>query len=187
MDPLTLKKLNQHRADRKAVLVVTNLSDGRDRLICEGDTVEGALGEAATRAFDTGKSATIEVGGTEFFINAHLPSPRLVVIGAVHISQALAPIAKIAGFDLEVIDPRTAFATPERFEGAQVFADWPEQVLEARPLDPYCAVAAVTHDPKIDDAALVAALEAECFYIGALGSRPKTHAPRFGTHRLDIG
>ncbi len=177
MDPLTLKKLNQHRADRRAALVVTNLGDGRDRVIEEGDPVEGDLGEAITKAFLTGKSGLVEIGDSQFFLNAYLPPPRLVVIGAVHISQALAPIAAIAGYDLEVIDPRTAFATPERFEHAQVFAEWPEDVLKTRPLDAYCAVAAVTHDPKIDDAALVAALNAGCFYVGALGSR-KTHAKR---------
>lgn len=177
MDPLTLKKLNQYRANRRAAVVVTKLSDGRDRVVEERDEVEGALGEATANAFRTGKSGLVEIGDDQFFLNAHLPPPRLVVIGAVHISQALAPIASISGYDLEVIDPRTAFATPERFEGAQVFADWPEEVLKARPLDAYCAVAAVTHDPKIDDAALVAALEANCFYVGALGSR-KTHAKR---------
>lgn len=177
MDPLTLKKLNQIRANRRAAVVVTNLSDGRDRVVEERDEIEGALGEATAKAFRTGKSGLVEIGDDQFFLNAHLPPPRLVVIGAVHISQALAPIASISGYDLEVIDPRTAFATPERFEGAQVFADWPEEVLKTRPLDAYCAVAAITHDPKIDDAALVAALEANCFYVGALGSR-KTHAKR---------
>jgi xanthine dehydrogenase accessory factor len=99
------------------------------------------------------------------------------VIGAVHISQALAPMAKIAGYDMEIIDPRTAFATPERFPDIKLFAEWPQDILETRPLDPYTAVAVVTHDPKIDDQALERALKAGCFYVGALGSR-KTHAKR---------
>ena len=86
-------------------------------------------------------------------------------------------MAKIAGFPLEIIDPRTAFATPERFPDVQLDAEWPEDVLKGRPLDSYSALAAVTHDPKIDDFALKAALDAGCFYIGALGSR-KTHAKR---------
>jgi len=107
----------------------------------------------------------------------HLPPPRIVAIGAVHISQALAPMARLAGFDIEIIDPRTAFATPERFEGSKVHADWPETVLAARPLDAFTAVAALTHDPKIDDFPLGAALNTGCFYVGALGSR-KTHAKR---------
>ena len=111
----------------------------------------------------------------DLFLNVHVPSPRLVVIGAVHISQALAPIARLAEFDVTVVDPRTAFATPERFAGTELKAEWPEEVDLA--LDPYTALAALTHDPKIDDAPLAAALEAGCFYVGALGSR-KTHGKR---------
>jgi xanthine dehydrogenase accessory factor len=102
---------------------------------------------------------------------------RLVMIGAVHISQALTPIAKIAGLDVTIIDPRTAFATPERFPDAPVIAEWPDAALDQAPLDRYSAIALLTHDPKIDDLALIRALNAECFYIGALGSR-KTHAKR---------
>jgi xanthine dehydrogenase accessory factor len=99
------------------------------------------------------------------------------MIGAVHISQALAPMARIAGFDVEIIDPRTAFATPERFPDVALRAEWPQDVLKERPFDAYTAVAALTHDPKIDDHPLQAALEAGCFYVGALGSR-KTHGRR---------
>ena len=177
MDPLVLKKLNEARNQRKACVLVTNLEDGRSRLVFEGHLVEDELGEAITRTFLAGKSGTIQIGDKEFFLNAHLPPPRIVVIGAVHISQAMAPIAKMAGYDLEVIDPRTAFATKERFEGTPVYPDWPEDVLEERPLDPYCALAAVTHDPKIDDFPIADALRRNCFYVGALGSR-KTHGKR---------
>lgn len=177
MDPFVLKSLNAERRARRAVIVVTDLGDGRDRVVREGDTVAGDLGEAIGKAFRSGNSGTVEVTGRTFFLNVHLPQPRLVVIGAVHISQALAPMAKIAGFPVEIIDPRTAFATPERFEGVALAAEWPEDVLRQRPLDSYTALAALTHDPKIDDFALKAALDADCFYIGALGSR-KTHAKR---------
>ena len=100
-----------------------------------------------------------------------------MVIGAVHISQALAPMAKIAGYDLEIIDPRTAFATPERFGDVALHAAWPQDALGKRPLDAYTALVAVTHDPKIDDLPILSAIAAKCFYIGALGSR-KTHAKR---------
>ena len=86
-------------------------------------------------------------------------------------------MAVLAGFDIRVIDPRTAFATPERFAGVDLVADWPEDVLASAPLDAYTALVAVTHDPKIDDHPIAAALRARCFYIGALGSR-KTHAKR---------
>ena len=177
MDPFVIKTLNEERRARRAVIVVTDLGDGRDRVVREGDPVAGALGEALGKAFRTGNSGLVEAEERSFFLNVHLPQPRLVVIGAVHISQALAPMAKIAGFPLEIIDPRTAFATPDRFPEVQLDAEWPEDVLKARPLDGYSALAAVTHDPKIDDFALRAALDAGCFYVGALGSR-KTHAKR---------
>ncbi|MFU0503589.1 XdhC family protein [Pseudaminobacter sp. NGMCC 1.201702] len=177
MDPLHLKKLNAERRARRAAMLVTDLGDGRDRIVREGEAVGGELGEAIGKAFRTGRSGAVEVEGRTFFLNVHVPHPRLVVIGAVHISQALAPMAKVAGYDMEIIDPRTAFATPERFPDVPLFAEWPEVVLKDRPLDAYTAVAAVTHDPKIDDFALKAALDAGCFYVGALGSR-KTHAKR---------
>nr|WP_255663347.1 XdhC family protein [Nitratireductor sp. B36] len=169
--------MNALRRDRKAAILLTDLGDGRDRVIGEGDTVAGVLGEAVARAFRSGKSGVVEVDGRHFFLNVHLPAPRLVVIGAVHISQALAPMAKIAGFDLTIIDPRTAFASPERFPDVALHAEWPDEALARQPLDAYTALAALTHDPKIDDPALKAAFDAECFYIGALGSR-KTHAKR---------
>jgi len=177
VDPHSLKKLNALRRERQAAILLTDLGDGRDRVIGEGDTVAGALGDAVARAFRSGKSGVAEIDGRDFFLNVHLPAPRLVVIGAVHISQALAPMAKIAGFDLTIIDPRTAFASPERFPDVALHAEWPDEALARQPLDAYTALAALTHDPKIDDPALRAAFEAECFYIGALGSR-KTHARR---------
>lgn len=177
MDPYVLKTLNAERRARRGAVVVTDLGDGRDRVVREGETVAGELGQAIAKAFKSGKSGAVLVDDRNFFLNAHLPQPRLVVIGAVHISQALAPMAKIAGFPVEIIDPRTAFATTERFEGSALSAEWPEDVLSRAPLDSYTALAAVTHDPKIDDFPLKAALDAGCFYVGALGSR-KTHAKR---------
>lgn len=177
MDPNSLKKLNACRRERRAAILLTDLGDGRDRVVVEGDMVAGPLGEAVEKAFLSGKSATAEIEGRPFFLNVHLPPPRLVMIGAVHISQALAPMARMVGFDVHIIDPRTAFASRERFPGVQLDAEWPEEALQKRPLDAYCALAALTHDPKIDDPALKEALKAGCFYIGALGSR-KTHAKR---------
>ena len=177
MDPYCLKKLNEERRARRAALLLTDLGDGRDRVIRQADPVAGTLGDAVRAAFLSGKSGVAEIDGRSYFLNVHLPPPRLVVIGAVHISQALAPMARIAGYDLEIIDPRTAFATPDRFPDAALHAEWPQDILKVRPLDPYTALAAVTHDPKIDDPALFAALTSGCFYVGALGSR-KTHAKR---------
>ncbi len=177
MDPFCLKKLNQERRERRAVVLLTDLTDGRDRVIKESDPVVGELGEAIRKAFLTGQSGVKEIGGREFFLNVYLPSPRFVVIGAVHISEVLAPLAKIAGYEIEIIDPRSAFATPERFPDVTVYPDWPQDVLRERPLDAYCALAVLSHDPKIDDPALELAINAGCFYIGALGSRT-THAKR---------
>ena len=177
MDPYTLKSLNAARTAREAAVLVTDLRSGRDRLVREGEEVAGALGEAIRARLRSGKAGAELIEGTEFFLNPYRPEPRLVLIGAVHISQALAPMAATCGLDVSVVDPRTAFATPERFAGIDLLAEWPDEALEARPLDPHTALAALTHDPKIDDGPLLAALQARCFYVGALGSR-KTHAAR---------
>src|SRR5262245_54885373 len=109
------------------------------------------------------------------FLTVHVPPPRLIAIGAVHISQALAPIASLLGYDVTIVDPRTAFATPERFPDVPLIAEWPDTALPPLGVDRYTAFVALTHDPKVDDPALLHALSRECFYIGALGSR-KTHA-----------
>jgi xanthine dehydrogenase accessory factor len=177
MDRQILARLNEMRRRRQAAILVTDLSGGADRLIVEGDVLEDPLADAASAAFRSGKSATLDVGGQSLFLNVHLPPPRIVIIGAVHISQVLARMAALADFDVTIIDPRTAFATPERFEGIDLIADWPVDVLKERPLDSYMALVAVTHDPKIDDEPIIQALKTGCFYVGALGSR-KTHAGR---------
>lgn len=177
MDMLSLKAINRERRARRAAILLTELDSNTGRIVHEADEFPGALGEAIEKAFRTGSSTSVRIDEKGYFLNVHLPHPRLVAIGAVHISQALAPMARVAGFDIEIIDPRTAFATPERFPDVPLHAEWPEDVLKARPFDSYTAVAALTHDPKIDDFALKAALDAGCFYVGALGSR-KTHAKR---------
>ena len=111
------------------------------------------------------------------FLTVHVPPPRLVITGAVHISQALAPMAKMLNYDVTIVDPRTAFASPERFPDMNVIAEWPDTALPPLKIDRYTAFAALTHDPKIDDPALTHALARDCFYIGALGSK-KTHGRR---------
>lgn len=177
MEIEALRQVNAERRARRAVILVSDLDGGPVRVVREGDAVEDDLSGLVSTAFRTGRSGGHAVGGRNLFLAVHLPQPRLVVIGAVHISQALAPMARIAGFSVEIIDPRTAFATPDRFPDVAVQAEWPEDALRAAPLDPYCALAALTHDPKIDDFPLQSALAANCFYVGALGSR-KTHAKR---------
>lgn len=183
MDLPTLAALNCERAARRAAILVTSMADGRQRLIHERDDLAGdPLAEEFGKRFRSGKSGVVQADTGEFFLTVSVPAPRLVIIGAVHISQALVPMAEIAGLDVTVIDPRTAFATEERFPGSSLKADWPEDVLTNAPLDAYTAVAAVTHDPKIDDYPLIEALKAGCFYVGALGSR-KTHAKRLDRFR----
>ncbi|URK87689.1 XdhC family protein [Rhizobium sp. RCAM05350] len=172
-----LHRLNTARDARLATVTVTELGTGTARLFLEGEAYDPSIAPAIELALCTGKSGIIEIDGQAAFINVYLPPPRIVVIGAVHISQALAGMAQIAGFDLTIIDPRSAFATPERFGETKLLGEWPEDALQRAPLDAYTALVAVTHDPKIDDFPLMKALEAGCFYVGALGSR-KTHAGR---------
>ncbi len=172
-----LSALNTERAARRAAVLVTDLTSGEQRLVREDQLGADPLAEALATRLRAGRSGTVEQDGRAFFVTVQEPPVRLVAIGAVHISQALAPLAKIAGLDVTVIDPRTAFATPERFEGVRLHAEWPDDAFKHVGLDRFTAVAALTHDPKIDDPALAAALRAGCFYIGALGSR-KTHAAR---------
>lgn len=173
-----LEKLNGARGARRAAMLITDLGTGETLVEVEGENVRPDLREVIDKAYRSGKSSMLETeDGRRLFLNVQVPPPRIVVIGAVHISQALAAMARVAGFDIRIIDPRTAFATDERFGGTDLVADWPEDALKERPLDAYTALVAVTHDPKIDDFPIVSALRSRCFYVGALGSR-KTHAKR---------
>jgi len=171
----TLKSLNDARHERRAAILVTDTTSGAERLVSGAAVESDPLAAELQKRLRSARSGMLEDGRT--FLTVHVPPPRLVVIGAVHISQALAPMARLAGFDVTIIDPRTAFATPERFPGVELLAEWPEEALKGRPLDAYTALSALTHDPKIDDHAILAALAAQAFYIGALGSR-KTHGKR---------
>jgi xanthine dehydrogenase accessory factor len=173
----TLAELNSERAARRAVIVITDVSNGEQRLVKAADIASDPLHAELDKQLRMGKSAMIEVDSKRLFFNVYAPTARLVIIGAVHISQALAPLAQSLGYDVFVVDPRTAFASPERFPDVPLFADWPDVALPPLNVDRYTAFVAVTHDPKIDDPALLHALARDCFYIGALGSR-KTHAKR---------
>lgn len=170
-----LAALNRARAERRAVAMITPLDGRAGRLVAREDAAADPLADELFRRFASGKSGRVETAEGDVFIRIHRPAARLVVIGAVHVTQALAPMAIATGFDLTIVDPRTAFATEERFGAYRLVPEWPEPELLA--LDGETAVATLTHDPKIDDPALMAALDADCFYIGALGSR-KTHARR---------
>ncbi len=177
MDLAILSALNAERAARRAAVLVTELASGAQRLVRQGEIAADPLAALIETQLRTGKSGSVEAGGASYFLTVQAPHPRIVVTGAVHISQAMAPMAQALDLDLVVIDPRTAFATPERFPGVTLLAEWPEEALPRLGLDGYTAFVALTHDPKIDDPGLAAALRSDCFYIGALGSR-KTHGKR---------
>lgn len=172
-----LAALNTERKARRAAVLVTDLATGAQRLVKADDIAADPLADLLAEQLRRGKSGGVEHEGAAYFLTVQAPPTRLIIIGAVHVSQALAPMAQMVDYDVTIVDPRTAFATPERFPGVRVIAEWPDKVLPEIGLDRYTAIAALTHDPKIDDPALKLALTAECGYIGALGSR-KTHAKR---------
>jgi xanthine dehydrogenase accessory factor len=172
-----LTALNAERAARRAAIVVTDVESGEQRLVKAADVAMDSLRTALAEHLRSGKSGMEETPQGRVFLTVYVPAAQLVVIGAVHISQALAPIGKLLGYDVTIVDPRTAFATPERFPDVKVIAEWPDAALPALNVDRYTAFVALTHDPKIDDPALLHALARDCFYIGALGSR-KTHGRR---------
>ncbi|MBA8841966.1 XdhC family protein [Ochrobactrum sp. RH2CCR150] len=156
---------------------MTDLDTGANRLIRNGNELPASFRSTIGQSFARGVSSLVETDNKTLFCNMHLPSPRFVIIGAVHIAQVLVPMALMVGYEVEIIDPRTAFATRQRFPDSTLYAEWPQDIFAAHPLVPYTAVAVMSHDPKIDDAALIAALQARCFYVGALGSH-KSHAKR---------
>ena len=172
-----LSALNAERAARRAAVLVTPIDGGEPRLVTAADVPGDPLADVLADQLRMGRSGTVEHEGRRLFLTVQEPPVRLVIVGAVHISQALAAMARITGLDVTVIDPRTAFASPERFPDTTVVARWPDEALHEIGLDRFTALAALTHDPKIDDPALVAALKGACFYVGALGSR-KSHAAR---------
>jgi len=172
-----LESLNAERAARRAAIVVTNVASGQQRLVKAADVAKDPLKAVLSEHLRSGRSGMEAAADERVFLTVYVPAPQLVITGAVHISQVLAPIAKLLGYDVTIVDPRTAFASVERFPDVRVIAEWPDQALPPLGIDRYTAFVALTHDPKIDDPALIHALSRDCFYIGALGSR-KTHARR---------
>jgi len=172
-----LSALNAERAARRAAIVVTDVASGRQRLVKAAAVAQDPLKAALAERLRSGRSGMEDTAEGRVFLTVYVPSPQLVITGAVHISQALAPIAKLLGYDVTIVDPRTAFASAARFPDVKVIAEWPDQALPPLGIDRYTAFVALTHDPKIDDPALLHALSRDCFYVGALGSR-KTHARR---------
>ena len=172
-----LRALNAERAARRAAVVVTDVTSGQQRLVKAAEVARDPLKDVIEKQIRRGNSAMVETPAGKVFLTVHVPPSQLVITGAVHISQALAPMARLVGYDVTIVDPRTAFASIERFPDVKVIAEWPDVALPPLGIDRYTAFVALTHDPKIDDPALTHALARDCFYIGALGSK-KTHARR---------
>ncbi len=177
MSPEVFAQIMEARARRRAVALVTALTTGTQRVVPRDHIGEDILAAVLDDAFRFDRSGVHKVAQGEFFVHVYNPPLRLIVIGAVHIAQALIPIAKAAGYDIIVIDPRGAFATDARFPDIALHAEWPDEILPTLGLDQRTAMVALTHDPKIDDPSLKLALESKVFYIGALGSK-KTQGAR---------
>jgi xanthine dehydrogenase accessory factor len=172
----TLNALVTARAKGLGVVLATRLDTGEERVIAPADASD-ALSHAARMAVARDQSTSVEIDGATWFLNVFNSPPKLYIVGAVHIAQPLSQMGALAGFDVTVIDPRTAFATNERFPNLHLITAWPDEALADLPLDMRTAVVTLTHDPKLDDPALIAALRSDAVYIGALGSK-KTHAAR---------
>jgi len=187
------------RRDKVPVVLATHLESGAQRLIhpldAEPNGVPGALHAAARNALGRNRSGSWEPGdpddhpglpGGPWFLQVHAPPLRMIVVGAVHTAQPLAQMAQLAGYEVVVVDPREAFANEARFPGIARSTDWPDEAVEGLRPDARTAVVTLTHDPKLDDPALVAALRTPAFYVGCLGSR-RTHAARRDRLRVEHG
>jgi xanthine dehydrogenase accessory factor len=179
--PAMLAALAEAREAKRPVVLATRLSDGAQHLLPD-PTVGAEINAAAEVALRDDKSGTVESGGTAWFLQAHNPPLRLIVVGAVHIAQALVPFASAVGFAVTVVDPRRSFASDDRFPDVTVRTDWPDEALDALRPDSRSAVVTLTHDPKLDDPALDRALRSPAFFIGSLGSR-RTHGARLSRLR----
>lgn len=187
MTPEILQRLRTSLAAGQPALLATRLDDGAQALFTAAGLIAAAgldpaqippqLRDAAGPGLASGRSGIVAADGAQWFLHLHAPALRLIIIGAVHAGQALAQMAALAGFAVHVIDPRRAFATVERFPAAQLHPAWPDEAMRALAPDAASAVVALSHDPKLDDPALIVALGSPAFYVGALGSR-KTHAAR---------
>lgn len=180
-----LHTLNRRRAARRLCALVTPLDGGESWMTCAEEPGESEpLWKKVQEQLRLARSAIVEEDGRRFFVNVQAPPPRLVIIGAVHVAQALAQMANLTGLDVVVVDPREAFATVARFPDTHLIAEWPDVALPRIGLDAFTALAVLSHVPTIDDAALRLGLASDCFYIGALGSM-KAHDRR--VERLRVG
>jgi xanthine dehydrogenase accessory factor len=182
MKPAIRTALADARARKVPVALATNLASGQQRLIY----LDGTEGElcldvdqiaAATDALRRDESIDFPTSQGKVFVQVFNPPPRLIIVGAVHIAEPLARVAALAGYGVTLIDPRRGFSERDRFPGFTIESEWPDEAMRALQPDVRSAVVTLTHDPKLDDPALIEALRSPAFYIGALGSR-KTHAAR---------
>jgi xanthine dehydrogenase accessory factor len=179
-----LTRLLQARAEKRPVALVTDMTTGMQTLVFE-DAVHGTFGldeeflPMVRERLAQDRSGLIEAydGEVRLFVNAFAPPLRLIVVGAVHIAQALVPVARLTGYAVTVVDPRGAFATESRFPDVALVTEWPDDALNGLAIDARTAIVTLTHDPKLDDPALTVALRSPAFYVGSLGSR-RTHAKR---------
>jgi xanthine dehydrogenase accessory factor len=179
--PALLAALREARTAKRPIVMATRLADGKQWLLPD-PVAAPELNRAAADALAADTSRTVKLGGEDWFLHAFNPPLRLVVVGAVHIAQALVPLATQLGYAVTVADPRRSFASSERFPEVAISNAWPDEAMDALKPDTRTAVVTLTHDPKLDDPALDRALKSPAFYIGALGSR-KTHAARLARLR----
>jgi xanthine dehydrogenase accessory factor len=177
-----LSDLMAARTAGRPVALATNLRSGQQLLIFPGETrgdlcLDIDMVMAAGEALKTDRNITLNTPAGQVFVHVHNPSPRLFLVGAVHIAQPLAKMGQLSGYGVTIIDPRRGFAGGSRFEGVDVTGEWPDEALIRLKPDARSAVVTLTHDPKLDDPALDTALRSPAFYVGALGSK-KTHAAR---------
>ncbi len=183
-----LARLRREVAAKRPVVVATALATGEERLVHPFDPeASDPLLAEARRAAERDQSGAVEAEGGDVFLRVYNPPVRVFIVGAVHVAQALAPMAQLAGYDVLVIDPRRSFATEERFRGIPLSRDWPDEAMARLGLDRRAAVVTMTHDPKIDDPALAAALRSQAFYVGALGSKKTQAARRERLRQAGIG
>jgi xanthine dehydrogenase accessory factor len=177
-----LAQLAKARQERRPAVLITNAQSGHQHILyddAEGDAsdLSPELRTLALETLKTGQSRLVEAEGETVFLRSFLPQPRLHIIGATHITQTLAPMARMVGYDVAIIDPRSAFAAKDRFPGFDPLVEWPDEYFARITPDRMTAIVSLTHDEKIDDPTLAAAIRSDCFYIGALGSK-RTHAKR---------
>ncbi len=169
-------------SDRRPACLITDLESGGKTLVPLDKTeamaaLSSDIRPQVANLGKDGRSRLIETGGRQFFLHRFYPPPQLIIVGAVHIAKSLGMFAQATGYAVTIVDPRSAFANPQRFPDISLCIQWPDEAMQRMTLHHGTAVVALCHDPKIDDPALTTALKSSAFYIGALGSR-KTHGDR---------